>query len=324
MTLALTYPWALLLSPLALIPIYVRNQTITRYSYTALIPKDGLSTALDWLIRLVAAGAIATLVLAMAGPYRREQAIERIGTGAQIVLLLDRSASMNENFSGRYLGGEANESKANVARRLLTDFIKRRRHDLFAMISFSTAPIYTLPLTQDREAVLAAIRAGSGRGRGITNIAPGLAVALDYFRERPVTGSRIILLVSDGAARIDADTQEQLRQWFDANQVMLYWIYLRNPNSASLFDKPRNPNERTTPEYFLHQYFRTMGIAYKAYEAENPAAVEQAIADIERLENRPIRYLEKIPREDLSDRYYTAAIVLIMLVLAAKRMERAA
>jgi mxaC protein len=321
MNLVLTYPWALLLSPLALIPLFLRSQGITRYSYTPLIPKDALSTVIDWLIRLIAASAIAALVLALAGPYRREQSVERIGTGAQIVLLLDRSASMNENFSGRYLGGGASESKANVARRLLTEFIKRRQHDLFAMISFSTAPIYTLPLTQDREAVLAAIRAGSGRGRGITNIAPGMAVALDYFRERPVTGSRIILLVSDGAARIDADTQAQLRQWFDENQVMLYWIYLRNPNSASLFNKPKNPNEKTTPEYFLHQYFQTMSISYKAYEAENPAAVEQAIADIARLENRPIRYLEKIPREDLSEYYYSAAIVLITLLLGIKRME---
>ena len=64
-----------------------------------------------------------------------------------------------------------------------------------------------------------------------------------------------------------------------------------------------------------------MGITYKAHEAEDPAAIQQAIADIQRLENRPIRYLEKIPREDLSDRYYTAAIALIMLLIGAKRME---
>ena len=79
MNLALAYPWALLLAPLALIPLLARNQKIQHYPYAPLIPEDGLSTAFDWLVRLVAGCTIATLVLAMAGPYRRQNSLTVLG-----------------------------------------------------------------------------------------------------------------------------------------------------------------------------------------------------------------------------------------------------
>lgn len=177
---------------------------------------------------------------------------------------------MSENFSGRYLGGNASESKSAVARKLLAEFVQRREHDSFAMVNFAAAPIFVLPLTQDREAVLAAIRAIGDRGNGITNIAPGLAMALDFFDGQPVSGSRIILLVSDGAARIEDTTREEIRQRFHDTQASLYWIYLRNPKSNRLADKPANPDESTTPEYFLHRYFQGMGVPYQPSRRKTP------------------------------------------------------
>ena len=321
MNLAFNYPWVLVIGLLALLPLIGRQQHTMDYSWTVLIPQDKLSDWLDWVIRGTTAAAIACITLAIAQPHSREQYIEKIGVGAQIVLLLDRSASMNENFAGRYFGGRSKETKGKIARDLLLQFVEGRRSDLFSMVSFSTSPIYTLPLTQDRAAIKAAIGAAGTRGRGITNIASGLSMALSFFNDQPVTGSRIILLVSDGAARIDTDTQAQLRQWFYQNQVTLYWIYLRNRNSASLSVRPENPNEQNSPEYFLHQFFQNMDITYHAYEAENPEALSQAIADIGLLENKPIRYLEKIPRIDLSNYFYRVAAFFTLLLLISKAWE---
>jgi mxaC protein len=247
--------------------------------------------------------------------------VERIGTGAHVVLLLDRSSSMNENFTGKYLGARQGESKSAVARQLLSEFVGRREHDLFAMVNFSAAPIYVLPLTEDRAAVQSAIAAGGGRGYGVTHIAPGLAMALDFFTGKPITGSRIILLVSDGAARIDEETRDRLKQWFQDTQASLYWIYLRNPKSAPLSEKPANPNESTTPEYFLHTYFQELGVPYRAFEAENPEALQRAIAEVERLENLPLTYREKQPRQDISGWCYGTALAFLSLLLAARALE---
>jgi mxaC protein len=314
-------PWALALLMLAPVPWFRRGQRSLGYSSLAMVPADRLSRVLDTALRLAGCVVFASLAIGMSGPYRREQVVDRIGTGAHIVLLLDRSSSMNENFTGRYLGARATESKSAMARKLISEFVGRREHDMFGMVAFAAAPIYVLPLTEDREAVQAAIAAAGGRGHGVTNIAPGLAMALDFFVDRPRKGSRIVLLVSDGAARIDEQTRDRLRQTFQETGTTLYWIYLRNPTSAPLTQKPDNPNETTTPEYFLNEYFESLDIPYRAFEAENPNAMEKAIAEVERLENLPLPYQERLPRVDLSNRFYGTALALLLILMAFRMLE---
>ncbi len=314
-------PWALILLPLTFIPWFRRGQDAIPYSSLEMVPEDPLSDWIDRGLRAMASTALLMLILGMTGPYEREQSVDRIGTGAHIVLLLDRSSSMNENFTGRYLGAKASESKSAMARKLISEFVERRVHDLFAMVAFAAAPIYVLPLTDDRVAVQAAIAAAGGRGHGVTNIAPGLAMALDFFNQRPKEGSRIILLVSDGAARIDEQTRDRLRQNFEETGTTLYWIYLRNPTSAPLTQKPSNPSESTTPEYFLNAYFESLDVPYKAFEAENPDAMEKAIKEVERLENLPLPYQEFLPRKDLSNVFFISALVLMLGLTAARLLE---
>ena len=286
-----------------------------------MVPEDPLSDWIDRGLRFAASLAMVLLILGITGPYEREKSVERIGTGAHIVLLLDRSSSMNENFTGRYLGARSNESKSEMARKLLSEFVGRRTHDLFAMVAFAAAPIYVLPLTDDRVAVQAAIAAAGGRGHGVTNIAPGLAMSLDFFNQRPKEGSRIILLVSDGAARIDEQTRDRLRLNFQETGTTLYWIYLRNPTSAPLTEKPSNPNESTTPEYFLNAFFESLDVPYRAFEAENPDAMKKAIKEVERLENLPLPYQEFLPRKDLSNGLFIGAILIMMILIVSRSLE---
>lgn len=320
-SLAFSQPWGLLLAVLAVIPAMRTGQARLSHPALARLPRDRFSLWLDRALRALGCFSALCLATGIAGPHLAEQWRERIGTGAHIVILLDRSSSMNENFSGRYLGGKAGETKNAVASRLLGEFVARRENDLFALVAFSAAPIYVMPLTQDRMAVQTAIASLGRRGHGVTNIAPGLAMALDYFGGRPVTGSRLILLVSDGAARMEPETGDMIRQLFQDQKASLYWIYLRNPKSASLTAPPKAPNESTTPEFFLHQYFQSLEVPYRAYEAENPESVQQAIRDLEQLENQPLHYLEKQPREDLSGYCYGAALAALLVLAAFRFLE---
>jgi mxaC protein len=112
-----------------------------------------------------------------------------------------------------------------------------------------------------------------------------------------------------------------LRQWFQETRSSLYWIYLRNPTSAPLSEKPANPNESQTPEYFLNNYFKTLDVPYRAFEAENPDAMQRAISAVEALENQPLKYREQRPRQDLSAVCFAVALGLIFLLLAAKTLE---
>ena len=124
MNLAVNSPWALSGLLLALLPLFNSGMRTSPAPWLTLMPGNKLSVFVVCCLRLCAMAAIAGLVLGMAGLHRTEQRIERIGHGAHIVLLLDRSSSMDNTFAGRAPNG-SDESKATAARRLLTDFVKQ-------------------------------------------------------------------------------------------------------------------------------------------------------------------------------------------------------
>jgi mxaC protein len=321
--LAVDTPWLLAGLLLALLPLFNNGIRPTTYPWLAMLPSDPLSNVSSVLLRLCGMATIAALVLGLAGLHRTEQSRERIGYGANIVLLLDRSNSMDNTFAGKTPEG-ADESKATAARRLLTEFVKQRPHDLLGIAEYSTAPLFVLPLTENKQAIQAAINATATPALAYTHVSKGLGMALELFADQPLSGSRIVLLVSDGAAAIDPDSELQLRRYFKQQQVRLYWLFLRTANGPGLFDKPqdaRDDNAGSMPERYLHLFFSSLAIPYQAYQAESPDAMRQAIADINRLEHAPLHYRERIPRQDLSASCYLSATGLLALLLMVKFCE---
>lgn len=322
-SLAVENPLLLALAGLALLPWLTRPFQTLAYSYSEMLPADPVSLWLERGLKLAGTLAILSLSLGLAGLYQPEQTIERIGSGANLVLLLDRSRSMDDSFAGRTPSG-AEVSKSNVAGQLLTQFLEGRPHDRVGVAAFSTAPLFVLPLTDSREAVSAAVRASARPALAQTHVGKGLAMALSYFEGPNTPESGLILLVSDGAAVIDPPTEALLRQAFTQKNLRLYWIYLRSQGSPGLFETPANPDEdnaQSRPERYLHLFFNSLKVPYQAYEAENPDSVRQALEDINRLENKPFHYSERIPRRDLQGTCYAVAAFAIGLLTLAKWQE---
>ena len=344
--LPFAHPWVLLALPVALLALWQRPQVVLRHSWAALLPRDPLSRALELGLRALVVLAALAVLTGMAGLYRPAYEIEKIGRGAEIVLLVDRSRSMDQNFvtrAGRYaspsagLGDfnisreqadEEHASKQLAARRLLARFAAQRPADRFSMIAFSTLPIRVLDFTEKPAAVQAAILAGQvGRGLAETDIGLALREAVDSFRGRPYSGSRIILLVSDGGDILDADTRAEVARRMRDYRVTLYWLYIRSARGHGLQGdqgteiEPASAEGATAPEVFLHRFFGSIGTPYKAYEADNPQALEAAITDVNRLETLPIVYRDTVPRRDLSPWCYGIALGAVLLLLAAKLME---
>jgi mxaC protein len=326
MSIELTSPWLLALLPAALLPWLAPRGAALPYPWLELIPRDALSRLSDVTLRICASLGIAVLVLAAAGPYRPAQQVDRVGEGAQIVLLLDRSRSMDEPFGGQPyenpLVTRGYDSKGKVARRLLERFVSSRRHDMYGMVLFSTRPIVSLPLTDQPALVSAAIEAGNvGQGLAETEVGAGLLAAIDFFAGRPYTGSRLIMLISDGGARLDLATQTKVRNLLKRNQVALYWLYIRSRNSPGIASAATEDDEGTAPARALHQYFTSLDTPYRAYDAENPDALAHAIADVDRLQSLPIVYRETIPRRDLSPYCLAGGLALTALLVLAQLFE---
>ena len=331
MNFDVSHPALLMLLPLALLPLIFTAQKPELYPSLAGAETDTLSLIVDIGLRVAGAVAIAGLILGLSGLNRLGQSIPRIGKGANIVLLFDRSASMNDTFAGRPPTGEE-ESKSAAAQRFLKIFVANREHDRFGVAAFSTAPMFVLPLSDHKDATLAAIDAIELPGLALTDVGRGLVMAqamqeadiLNTQGDDSGLGTRAIVLVSDGAAVIDRKVQERLQAAFAKRPIRLYWIFLRTEGSRGIFDLPQAGDRDTPyamPERHLNMFFEGLKVPYQAFEVENPVAVGEAIAAIDKLERSPIRYVERIPQRDLSAYAYGASALALLLLVLAKLAE---
>jgi mxaC protein len=322
-------PVWLSLLPLALLPWWRSAGRRSGHPWTGLLPPDPMSRAIDLGCRALASALIAALTLALAGVARVGQPVDRISKGAEIVILLDRSRSMDEDLAGstaptidstgQWQGLSPRQRKSAVARRLLGEFVAARPDDRFAMMLFSTVPILVGDFSERHALVRAGIDvSAAGRGLSETLLGPSLVAALRLFAERPYVGQRVVLLVSDGGTRLTPEMREQLTRTIRRERVAVYWIYLRSRHSPGLLaDRELTPDQQdAVPEHFLHRFLQSTGMPYRAYEAASPDAMARAIEDIKRTEDRPLRYTETPPDTPLERPLLWVAAVLLALLSA--------
>jgi mxaC protein len=324
--MAFSHPWVLWFLPLAILPLVLQRSHAKSYSWVNMLPKDPLSDLIGLILKILAVFTLLFIILGLSAPHTLAQKVERTGVGAQIALVLDRSASMDDPFSGSNdMSGNTTvgETKSVAAARLITDFVKSRQQDMFGMITFSNSAMYVLPLSENKKAVIAAVAATSGNALFQTNIGSGLTSSAGLFDKVPDSGSRAVILLSDGAGRVDADTQQKIKDWFDRLHISLYWIVLRQPGGLSIFNENYKPqeNQPLPPEIELYEFFQTLKTPFKAYEAEDPKSLQFAMNDINEREKKAIKYFEKIPGRDYSNICFAIAAFMIGLLLGVKYLE---
>ncbi|MBC7786840.1 MAG: VWA domain-containing protein [Methylophilaceae bacterium] len=325
--MSFSQPWILWLLPLAFLPLVFMRAHAKSYSWLNMLPADPLSDLIGLLLKVIAVLTLLFAIIGLAAPHTNEQKVERIGVGAQIGFVLDRSASMDDPFSGSPdTSGKDNtvgETKSVAASRLIVNFVQSRQNDMMGMITFSNSAMYVLPLTENKTAIVAAVKATAGNALFQTNIGSGLTSVAGLFDKVPDSGSRAVVLLTDGGGRIDANVQQKIKDWFDRMHLSLYWIVLRQPGGLSIFDEKYVPKEDDPlpPQIELNEFFKTLRTPFKAYEADDPKSLESAIEDINRKEKKPIKYLEKIPGRDYSNLFFSLAALMIALLLGVKYLE---
>ena len=323
----LIHPWLLLLLPLALLPLLRRRRDSLGFSHIAWLPRDRVGQVAGWLWRICAVAMLACIVVALAGPGRSQMQAARTGRGAEVLVLMDRSRSMDDKMMpadwrsidplSRLAHLSRGPEKAAVARELLSKFVTQRPDDRFSLMFFSTRPLSVVPFTQHDEVVLAGIAAAAtGRGLSNTDVGRALLAGIDEFEPREYSGSRIILLVSDGGTFMTDTVQQRIRSGLLRNRISLYWLHLKSYNSPAL--DTQEPGSEHAPEVVLHRFFQTLRTPYRLYEAEEQADLAKAVADVGRQQNFPLDYIEQFPRADYSRALMIAAALACLVLLAGR------
>ncbi len=325
------HPLWLVLLPLALLAWRRSRSDALAFSHLGMVPSDRAGRLLGILWVAAAMLAVTAIVLALAGPRLGQTQMVRSGHGAEIMLLMDRSRSMDdrmlpddwrsiETLNLAQQVWSRGPIKSQVARDLLSRFVAQRAEDRFALMFFSTNPLYVVPFTQRPDFVQAGIAAGGvGRGLGDTNMGRALLAAIEQFEKRPYSGSRIILLVSDGGAQLTDDVRLHIAEGLARSRVALYFLYLRSFNGHTLDDS--SSGSEAVPEVALHRFFQTLHTPYRAYQAEIPEDFAKAVAAVGAQQNLPLDIIEQVPRRELLQPALAVAAGACGLLLALCSMH---
>jgi len=322
-------PRLLLLLPLALLPLLRQPRDAIVFPSTAWLPVDPLGQIAQWVWRILAILTIACVIVGLAQPGLSESRIERIGRGAEISVLLDRSSSMDAFIrrNAPKLGEQAKQtqSKNDVVRDALSWLLQQRPDNRYALTLFNVAPIRVAPFTDDAQLAQAGLNASDiGRGPSQTNMGLALLAAIEGFEGRSYTGSRAILLVSDGGAKLSDTVRAEIQRGLERNHISLYFIYIQSsPNSPNL-ETVGTDADASLEEVALHVFFANLNTEYRVFQADDPESMAAAIAQIDQQQNLPLTYYERVPRIDYSRFFLFAAICscVLLTALTATKLEQ--
>lgn len=313
------HPWLFVLLPCIFLPWFNHNLDKT-VAWVEMVPHDPLSDVISWALKALASVTLLALICAVAEPNLPEQKVDRVGEGAEIVLLLDRSRSMDDPFAikgqSALVSVGRDNSKRRVAREYLVEFIKNRPDDRFGFVFFSTKAINLLPLTYNKEAVLATINANAlGKGLSDTNMAEALLSSAEMFEGQTYRGSRIVLLVSDGGQLLTDEAKEEIARLYKQMNLGVYWIYLKSNQAMTLEEKDNDSLLWVDiPERKLHNFFKSIGVPYRAFEASSLEAFAEALAEIDRQHYETLIVEETLPHQPQWDAFLWVAMLGSLLL----------
>jgi len=319
-----TSPMMLILLPLLLLPWFTHNQDKT-VAWTSFVPVDSLSNVIGMGLKLLASAVIASLVITLAGPYMPEQKVERVGSGAEVVILVDRSRSMDDPFSTRGKALAVNrtvgkgDSKRRIAKKYLMEFVNKRPDDRFGFVLFSDKSLDLLPLSYNKESIRQTINASAlGKGLSETNIAKAMITAAEMYSQEDYRGSRTVLLVSDGGQEFSEENKQKIAEMYKRENLTLYWVYMRSTTGLSLQEEGEGDSWKNTPEKRLHSFFKGLGVPYKVFEIESVKSFSEAIDTIDKQESQTLIVDEIIPREIKTAPFFILAMITMMLLVFAQ------
>lgn len=251
-----------------------------------------------WLTTAVRAAALVLLLIALARPQGSEANNEVQAQGIDIALVLDTSSSMGTVFDG-------NDSRLQVAQRVITDFIGNRQNDRIGLVIFRNQSLVLSPLTLDYDALTALVdNVETVNLPDGTAIGVGLADALNLLRESKAR-SRVAVLLTDGqnnAGEVEPLAAARIAETLGIRAYTIGLVEARTRAGASNVD-----------EQALESMADITGGRY--FAADNAQALASIYDSIDTLEKSRIGKPQFAAYDEYAPYFLAAALALLALEL---------
>lgn len=287
-------PLWLLLLPVALLPVWlarrggagsIRHARVDVLGGATRRGARWIGAAPEWLRALT----LLLLVLALSRPGRVQALPQHDAEAAPVVVALDVSSSM----LARDLGPE---TRLEVARRVLADFLRMRGAQPLGLVAFAGEAVTLVPVTTHQPVLQSALRTlRVGIVEDGTAIGEGLAVALNRLRTLPA-GDKAVVLLSDGRNNRGGVDPREAAEAARLLGIRVYTIGIGSLQAAAA-EPPAAGRPARAPvedaaeaeagldEALLRDLAQRTGGRF--FRADDAAALRQAYAEIDRLEGTP-------------------------------------
>jgi len=261
--------------------------------------------------------ALALIALALARPRSGSSVEEVSSEGIDIILTVDVSTSMLAEDLRR------GESRLDVAREVVTDFIGKRRHDRIGLVAFAAKALTRCPPTLDYRVLQAQVdNLKIGSIEDGTAIGVALASSVNRLRTSRAK-SRVIILLTDGMnnrGEVDPLTAAHVAQ---AEKVKVYTIGAGTRGVAPVpmmdqFGNTRYVNQQVEiDEKTLGEIAELTGGRY--YRATNAAELENIYREIDSLEKTKVEVKQYQRYDELFMLLLVPALLLLVIEILLAR-----
>ncbi|MDN3273590.1 VWA domain-containing protein [Frankia sp. RB7] len=315
--LEFAWPWMFLLLPLPILvwwwlPPYRARQASVQVPFferlaaaTGQTPQRGAVVLERRALQMIVAVAIwILLVMALARPQWVGDPVTREVSARDLILAIDISGSMDQHDFKTPDG--ATLTRLDGVKRVIKDFIARRKGDRVALILFGTRAYVQVPFTQDLQTAQQLLdQTAVGMAGQQTAIGDTIGLAIKTFATSTAKQKLLILLTdgNDTASRVPPEHAADIAQ---QNDVAVYTIGVGDPAATG---------ENRVDLSVLQSVAGTTGGHF--FRAEDGAQLQAIYADIDRLAPAKLETLSWRPKLPLFQWPLGAAVILALLLWLA-------
>lgn len=311
-----------LLAPLVYV-LAARVPSVVEYSSLRLLahaPRSWRARLLP-LPPLFLALATVALAVAMAGPRTGDHTSKLRREGIAMVLVVDRSSSMNARD---FVRGDQSVDRLDAVKRVLARFLGTdgetdgRPDDLIGVVAFAGYADSVCPLTLDHRnlvQILGDLRIVTDRDEDGTAVGEGLALGVERLRRHPAK-SKVIILLSDGVSNAGEISPAQAAELAADHNIRVYTVGAGSTGFAPFPVGMRGDQvvlrqaRVELDERGLQKIAERTGGRY--FHADDVAALSEIYEEIDRLERSEITEVRYLQYTEHYAAFVWAALLLVL------------